>query len=218
MNVILRKLSGEDICYLSLSSFSLSSSRSCSILLCASASIFSLSILISCSLSSSCVFPSRSSLYLEIANTTFTPTRNYDINVCLREKICVSFSVRQKKIQNDLQFRFYSDLMHSVHVCTWPPAPCAGPPGCGCYCVAESVCPAAPPAPPPAAAALPSSAHGLASEHPPWPLTPPAPAPTPWTLPPEPHTWPHCHCSVPALLHAGSSVMLAPPGCVVLCV
>lgn len=101
--------------------------------------------------------------------------------------------------------------MQSVCVCTWPPAPCAEPPGCGCYSSSEIVCPAAPPAPPPAAAAEQSSDGGPASEPPSWPPTPRAPAPTPWTRPPEPHTEPRSHCSVPTLLHAGRYGMLAPP-------
>lgn len=105
-------------------------------------------------------------------------------------------------------------LCFGLCVCTWPPAPCAGPPGCGYCSSAESVCRAAPPAPPPAAAAAPSSARGPASELPSWPRTPPAPAPTPWTRPPEPHTGPRSRCSAPALLHAGSSEMLGPPVCV----
>lgn len=75
MNVMLKKLTGGRICYLSLSSFILSSSRSFSSLLWASASISSLSIFISRSLSSSWVLPSRSSLYLESTKTAFKKSK-----------------------------------------------------------------------------------------------------------------------------------------------
>lgn len=94
---------------------------------------------------------------------------------------------------------------------TWPPAPCAGPPGCGCCSSAGTVCPAAPPAPPPASAAAPSSSRGPSSGPRPWPGTPPAPAPTPWPRPPGRRTEPRSRCSVPAPLHDGSSAIPARP-------
>jgi len=104
--------------------------------------------------------------------------------------------------------------MQSVSVFTCPPAPCAVPPGCGCCSSVANVFPSAPPAPPLAAAAMLSSAHGPSSEPPSWPVTPRAHAPKPLIRPPGWHTVLRSRCSVPPLLHAGSSVMLAPPECV----
>lgn len=71
------------VCHLSLSSFSLSRSRSRSSLLWASASIFSRSLFISRSLSSSCDFPSSSSLYLERTHPGFNPKKKKKTNALL---------------------------------------------------------------------------------------------------------------------------------------
>lgn len=109
-------------------------------------------------------------------------------------------------------------VFKSVSVCTCPPALDAGPPGCDCCSSVESAFPPAPPTPPPDAVATPSSFRGPASERPFWPRTPLSPAPTPLTRPLGWHTVPRSHCSVPAALHAGSSVTLAPPMFVCMCV